>query len=143
MGDLLTKRERVEFLLEHWTDFYETMHSHDRIHDSDGAALTLMPPMSRHPSVVELKRCVDLAKVSMPVRHSHMMAFYGAEWRTVTRQKKIRNPHGKLVMSDVRVRERIKQPWIRGQKVRDAVDFITAAFEGPVFIPAELLEEAA
>ena len=138
----LTKRERIELLLDHWPDFHETLHAidHDHLGGGDPDAVTGMPAMYRHPSVVELRRVIDLVRKVMPVNTAHMIAFYEAEWRTVDRAEKRRTKRGRDHLVPVRKRERVVPAWVRRRKVHNTVSVIVEKFEGPAHIPSELLE---
>ena len=137
----LTKRQRVELLLDHWQDFHETLHAvdHDHLGGGDPDAVTGMPAIYHHPSVVELRRVIGEARRVMPVNVAHMLAFYEAEWRTVDRVETRRTKKGRLQVS-VRRRERIVPAWVRRRKVDHAVTLVAGAFRGPVHVPSELLE---
>lgn len=136
----LSKRQKVEFLLDHWQDFHETLYASDIHADDVDDAVTLMPRMSRHPSVRELLRAVGLTRQAMPNKCAHMMAVYTAEWRNTTRMEKQRRKRGKTELVERRVRERVVPAWVRRQKAEDAFDHVVLSFRGEVFIPDELLE---
>lgn len=139
----LSRRERIEFLLDHWPDYTETLHAVDRDGPGDSDAVTGMPRMYRHPSVVELRRVLELYSRLAPTRYWHLKAFYQAEWRNVTRPVKRRTKKGKSETVMVRERARILPREVRLVKVRSGVDFVVGAFRGEPFVPDELLEDKA
>lgn len=139
----LTKRERIEFLLDHWPDFFETLHTVDESGDHVEGAVTGMPKMSRHPSVVELGRAIAATRRHMPKKTAHLMAHYTSEWRTTDKLERRRTKKGKQETVTRRVRERVVPKWVRPRKVELAVIAVTAEFRGEVFIPDELLEAVA
>lgn len=147
---MLTKRERVEFLLDHYLDFF--LLSAQGSEASGEGAGAMLPRMSRHPSVRELVRCLRLLEERAPGHYRHLKAFYTAEWRVnQTAPKRIERPPGsgnlvRLYGNDglpvtEAVRERVVPAWVRQQKVRLGLDFVVGAFRGEVFIPDELLEQ--
>lgn len=146
----LSRRERIEVLLEHWPDFFEVAARDDG--PSGDGGVYLLPGMSRHPSVVELGRALGSLRAFAPGKSAHLFAFYGAPWRTVDRPRRIKGRNGKSGFVVVRVRERVPPSWVRLQKVRDGVALVSQdvssgvalrrpwCFRGEVFIPAPLLE---
>ena len=151
----LSRRERIEVLLDHWPDFFETA-ARDGGPSGDGGVY-LLPGMSRHPSVVELGRALGALAEFAPSKAAHLFAFYGSPWRTVDRSRRVRSK-GRFHVVEERVRERVVPSWVRLQKVRDAVALLAYepksdasleianahrpwAFRGEVFVPAPLLEE--
>ena len=143
MRDNMTKRERVEFLLDHWCDFWETLERSETMRGDPGESLSLMPAMSRHPSVVELVWAITETRKVMPHQTAHMMAYYTAEWRNTTQPMKRRTKKGKVEVVNVRVRQRVLPMWIELPKVYAAVHVVTEVFRGEVFVPSELLDLAA
>lgn len=149
----LTRRERIEALLDHWPDYWETA-SRDDGPSGDGGVF-LLPGMSRHPSVIELGRCLGALHEHAPSKSAHLFAYYGAPFRTVDRRRLIKVKGKKSHLVDERVRERVVPSWVRLQKVRDAVALIAQepvddaqalrrpwCFRGSPFLPAPLLEAA-
>lgn len=136
----MTKRERVEFLLDHYEDFFLGTSAQASVAAGDEGNVPLLPLMSRHPSVRELLRCLLLLQAHAPSQFQHVKAFYTAEWRT--RDVVVKARKGKP-LGPRRVRERVVPSWVRAQKVRLGVDFVASQFRGEVFIPNELMEAAA
>jgi hypothetical protein len=143
----LSRRERIEVLLDHWPDFWDVA-SRDAGFVGEGNGWRLSG-MSRHPSVVELGRALESLRVFAPNKFAHLAGFYGSEWRSVDRPRRIRGKNGKLGFVDERVRERVVPGWVRAQKVRDAVSLVAQdcpgagrpwIFRGDPFLPAPLLE---
>ncbi len=135
----LSKRERVEFLLAHYNDFWATLSVSDV--SGSGEGITGFPRMHSHPSVVELERCLGLLYEHAPCQYRHVKAFYTCETRTVDVpvRRKAKKGH-------VTVLQRQSQPlvpsWVSQAKVRSGVGFVTSRFRGQVFFPDELLEVA-
>lgn len=149
----MSKRERIEFLLEHWTDFFDpdgTMSERGAVSGSEGG-IPLLPKMSRQRSVVELGRALGEVHARWPNHFKHLNAFYLAPWRT-TRQPKVKSHKGRTVRLradpsrdldwDYK-RVRIVPPWVSSRMVCLGVDGVTFVFVGEVYIPNELLEAAA
>lgn len=138
----MTKRERIEFLLDHRTDFYDPAGTNTG-GVSEGIGLTLMPRMSRHPSVRELERCIESLRTTAKGHCSHMLAFYGAEWRIAWVPVKAKK--GRVVLADngrpetEPIRQRIVPGWVLPRMVERGVDYVTFTFKGEAFIPDELL----
>lgn len=147
----LSRRERIEVLLDHWPDFFETA-VRDGGSSGDGGVF-LLPGMSRHPSVVELGRALGALRVVAPNKSAHLFAFYSSPFRNVDRKRRVMSK-GRFHLVEERVRERVPPPWVRLQKVRDALALVAQeprsvleaerrpwCFRGDVFIPAPLLEK--
>lgn len=118
----LTRRERIELLLEHWPDYYECAAKDDG--PSGDGGVFLMPGMSRHPSVVELRRALIALRQIAPSSAGQIIGFYSAPYRCVDRQRRIRGKNGKFGYVPERRRERIVPAWVRAQKVEDGVTLI-------------------
>jgi hypothetical protein len=138
----MSKRERIEFLLDHRGDFYDPAGTNAG-GESEGIGLTLMPRMSRHPSVKELERCIELLRATARGHCTHMLAYYGAEWRIVWTPVKAKK--GRMVLADdgrpemAPERRRIVPAWVLPRMVERGVDYVTFTFKGEAFIPDELL----
>ena len=133
----LTRRERVELLLEHWVDFFETSSRDDGPEGQGG--VYLLPGMSRHPSVVELGRCIGVLRGRAPVATAHLMAFYTAPFKVKWSRRKVMGPQGRLVLSEpVAERVRLVPSWVRRRKVSRSVDLLCELFVGDVFLPDQI-----
>jgi hypothetical protein len=136
----MSRRDRIVFLLDHWEDFFEQASSGGLVIVDDQTRRmsddwTLLSSMSRHPSVVELGRCLELCRRMAKGHYNHLRAFYGSEWRTIDRPVKKRNAHGKLVDDTARVRERVVPAWVVMRMVERATDFVAGSFRGEPEIP--------
>lgn len=143
----LSRRERIEVLLDHWEDFFECA-ARDDGPSGDGGVF-LLPGMSRHPSVVELGRALGCLRDFAPNKAAHLCGFYGSSFRNVDRKRRVRSRRG-FVLVDERVRERVVPGWVRAQKVRDGVALVSQdvsvgleerrpwIFRGAVFLPDEI-----
>lgn len=149
----LTRRERIELLLEWWPEFWETA-SRDDGPSGDGGVY-LLPGMSRHPSVVELTRALNALRTYAPSKASHLFAFYAAPFRTVDYQRRAKGKNGRYAYVPDRRRERVTPSWVRTQKVKDGVSLIAQEptcpeqaerrpwqYRGEPFIPQPLLQVA-
>lgn len=136
MGTAMTKRERIILLLDHYEDFFRPAAGNPSVSAGDGAVL-LLPSMSRHPSVVELCRCLNLLADRGPVQYAHLKAFFTAEHRLVDAPVKRKAKKGTVTVVERR-RERVVPGWVRQQKVTRGVDFVAAAFRGEVFLPDQI-----
>ncbi|MCR4340794.1 MAG: hypothetical protein NUW01_13010 [Gemmatimonadaceae bacterium] len=134
------KRENIRTLLDHWDDFFSTARAMTSNGDSGG--ILLLPSASRHPSVLELGRCLGLLRQHGPTQFGHFVGYWGAQTRIVRIQKTsrkgkrtvtLRNPDGTPATQDFR--ERLVPRWVRLQKVRLAESFVVGAFVGEVFLP--------
>lgn len=158
----LSRRERIELLLEHWPDFWECAARDDG--PSGDGGVYLLPGMSRHPSVIELGRALGALATFAPSKSTHLFAYYAAPFRTVRSAKETRTKHGRKVKlagnpadpkSWAYSRERVLPSWVRLQKVHDGVTLIAQEpadqqqaerrpwqYRGAVFIPQPLLQVA-
>lgn len=132
-----SKHAKIVHLLDHWDDIYAPALTTNGGTGNGGMAL--LPLMSRHASVVELARCLDVLRTVAPVQHAHLKAFHCAEWRTHrwTEQKKHKRS-GKWERVERSERQQLVPGWVRREKVRRAEERLVAMFRGPVFIPDEL-----
>lgn len=131
-----TKRCKLLCLLGHWDDIYAPALTTNGGTGNGGMAL--LPLMSRHASVVELARCLDVLRQVAPVQHAHLKAFHCAEWRTHRWTETKRRKGGKLERVERSERQQLVPGWVRREKVRRAEERLVAMFRGPVFIPDEL-----
>ena len=132
-----TKRRRLVYLLDHWPDIFDP--DHGRGGNGDGPGIgPCMPRMSRHPSVVELARCLELLRVEAPSQFGHLVGYYGAEWRIREDEVRRRRKGGKQETVRVRQRVRLVPRWVRLENVRRGEEFLASVFRGPVFVPDEL-----
>lgn len=132
-----SKRDKIEYLLDHWQDIYDPDVSKGRPGVGDSAGAT-MPFMAKHPSVVELARCLAVLRLEATVHHSHLMAFHTAVWRIRVDHVRVRRAGGKYELVETRERERLVPDWVRLEKVRRGQAALVVAFRGPVFIPDDL-----
>lgn len=117
----------------------------------------MLPRMARHPSVVELGRCLGALSGACPNHYRHLRGFYASTWRVV-RQPKTRIVKGRTVRLEANPskpedwdyeRQRIVPSWVLRRMVELAViglaaeGFAAYSFAGEVFIPTDLLEIAA
>lgn len=148
-----TRRERIELLLEHWPDYWETA-ARDEGPSGDGGVY-LMPGMSRHPSVIELARALTALHAYAPGKSAHLFAFYAAPFRTVDYQRRVRGKNGRYAYVPDRKRERVTPPWVRLPNVQDGVALIAHeplndaqaqrrpwAYRGQPFLPQPLIADA-
>jgi hypothetical protein len=100
----------------------------------------MLGKMARHPSVVELARCLDELERVDPPAFRHVKSYRcGTEWRNVTRKQKVKRPRGKgFELVDRRVREPIVPRWIDHALVASGERWLSVRFRGEVFIPEEL-----
>jgi hypothetical protein len=138
MGDVpRSKRARVVVLLEHWEDFWLPPAGGG---GSGSGSSPHLGAMARHPSVVELVRCLAVLKREQPRLHDHVKAFYGAEWRVRVRAGTRKRPRGKVERVVLRDRVRVVPGWVAPGYVRAGEARLAELFVGPVFIPEELYD---
>ena len=150
-----SKRCRIVFLLGHRVDFFDPAGTSPFGSPGDGSGVALLPLMSRHPSVVELERCLLVLRGEAPVQHSHLLAFHGAEWRIRRWQESRKRRNGKLEVVERARRERVLSAcdckshpdpgsgcrnWVRLEKVRRAESRLVELFRGSASLPDELLD---
>lgn len=133
----VTKRDRIVYLLDHWDEIFDPNVTSPLGSPSSGG-VQLMPLMSRHPSVVELARCLVVLRRVAPRQHDHLKAYYLAEWRIRTDVVRKKRRGGKFETTELRRRERVVPRWVRLEKVRRGEGVLVEAFSGEVFIPSEL-----
>jgi hypothetical protein len=168
----MSRRERIEFLLDHYEDFF--LMSANGVEASDDANGPALPRMSRHPSVVELCRCLAALERYAPRDFAVVKGFYTAEWRIAHAARKQdvpaaqrENAHHDSKRGTHAYRERVLSTWVRRELWRkdraiswiawdgwpkvpepkpEGMPSVTVAFrghKGEVFIPTDLLEAAA
>jgi hypothetical protein len=134
-----TKQQKIEYLLDHWSDIFDPNVTSPLGVAGDGSGVPLMPKMSRHPSVVELSRCLGVLAGVSPGLFKHLKAYRcNAEWRQVRTTIKFRGPQGHMLESPGWKRERLVPSWVLRPYVERADSLITREFEGEPFIPKEL-----
>jgi hypothetical protein len=138
MGSLpVSKREKIVYLLDHWVDIWDPDAASQR-GSSGGGGVHLLGLMSRHPSVVELDRCLRVLKVERKLWHDHVKAFHCAEWGVRTRVSRRRRKGGKSEVVVLRDRVRRQPSWVKMGYVNSGVFRLEELFQGPVFVPGEL-----
>lgn len=159
-----TRRQILIELLNHWDDFFAVADTTTRLirkpgEDDDGPGIPVISALSRHASVVELARCLDLCKAMAPGTYKHLRARFQAETRLVEKPTKRRDVHGRMVDAVERVREPIVPRWVffemrdaswtpeqrerlnvqRHQRmVERGIDFLAGAFNGQPELPLAL-----
>lgn len=128
------KRALIEQLMDHWEDFYLPSPSGVSTGDGESLGVAFVSGMSRYPSVAELGRCLGLCKRMAPRHYAHLVGFYRAEWRTVTRLQKRRTQSGKTAEEPTRVRERIVPRWVEEKLVDRALDFLVGVWDFAVVL---------
>lgn len=109
----MSRRETILVLLDHWPEFFEPAASGKVATSSDGTGPALLSAMSRHPSVVELGRCLGSVRKVAPNHFRYVVGFYGAEWRTTDKPVARKTVGGRRVVELARVRERVLSPELR------------------------------
>lgn len=134
-----SKLDRIRFLLDNWDVIFDPNVT-SPFGGSDGGGPALMPLMSRHHSVLELNRCLNMLLSVAPGDYRHLKVFRcGVESRIVWETTKIRGPHGKMILSEPKPRKvAIVPAWIDKQRVHAGEAFLEAKFRGDVDIPSEL-----
>lgn len=136
MGFAMTveqQRATLIELLDHWRDFFDEPAQSTQVLTTDDEKTSeewsLFSSMAFWPAVVELARCVEVARDRWPTHTGHLLAFTAyADWRLTDKPTKIRNAHGKLVWADPvpRVRERVTPAWVSERKAMLVIDGIRA-----------------
>lgn len=112
------RRERIITLLDHWQDFNEQATSGTPTSAEPTTVLakdwTLLSSMSRHPSVLELRRCLEQLRLMGPTHYAHLRAYFDADTRLVDRPCKRRDHRNRVVDDVERVRERVLPFTLRG-----------------------------
>lgn len=135
MNEAERKRALIEKLLAEYGEFFHVLGSGAQ---TGGDGLGFLPGMSRHPSVLELCRCLELLYRVSPSHYQHLKAFYTAETRTVDVQIRSKTKKGKRHTVTVRQRQALIPVWVKRTKVQTAVRFISQNYRGPVYLPKEL-----
>jgi hypothetical protein len=156
----VTRRERIVFLLEHLHDCCGP--SSSATHSGglgDGPGFVLTSTMAEHPSVVELVRCLELMRRTVPRHAAAVVEWYACQWYVdhvpVTAKRRgrlvrLRDSDGRLATKPVRVPAR--PAWLRRQPldrqtgeprmVSRGVDMLAGLYRGDPFIPQQLLDAA-
>lgn len=132
-----SKRDKIVYLLDHWDDIHDPDATSPQ-GSANGGGAHLMSLMSRHPSVVELSRCLAVLKLEHKLWHDHCKAFHTAEWGISVRRSTRKRKGGK--QEQVVLRDRVRRPpaWVTMDYVRSGEFRLEELFVGPVFIPGEL-----
>ena len=149
----MTRRERIEFLLE---NYLEVEHGLQEPRSGPGDYVPQMCRAYRHPSYIELRRCLDILQRRRPVVWWHLAeTYFRFEERRVTvcpRCKKEYPPglldgmahkHGNKSVDLVPMIVRRISKLVDTRRVEEAIDWLEDVFRGEVFIPDELLVYAA
>lgn len=145
----LERRHVLTELLDNWRNFFDEPAASGLVVVDDqtretSADWSLFSTMQRWPSVVEMRRCVELMARMAPGHYRHLMAYTAyVEWRLVDRPVKRMNAHRKLVDDVERVRARIVPSWILLQMVERALDFVLGVWsrEVPLELPPALVRK--
>lgn len=148
----MTRRERIVFLLE---NYLEVEYGLQEARSGEGDFIPQMCRAYRHPSYVELRRCLHILQSSEPVLWWNLSeTYFRYQERRVTicpRCSKeypagmdgFLHKHGPKTVSLVpKVIRRISLA-VRPECVEAAIDWLNDSFEGEVFIPDDLLVHAA
>lgn len=135
-----SKLDKIRYLLDQWNVIFDPAGTSPFGVPGDGSGVALLPLMSRHPSVMELGRCLEMLFVANPGDYRHLAAYRcGVEWRVCWIPTRIRGPHGKMLPGEPKPeRRRIIPSWLDMRRVEAAELFLEARFRGEVFIPGEL-----
>lgn len=133
-----SKHAKLCYLLDHWDDIHDPNSASPAGRPGSGTNTPHLAAMSRHPSVVELTRCLRVLKLENKLQHDHLKAYHGAEWKIRTRLSTRKRKGGKL--ETITLRDRVKRPpaWVAMGYVRAGEFRLVELFVGPVFIPTEL-----
>lgn len=138
-------KDKIRYLLDHWSDIWEPSIPSSlsdetaRGNSSSSRPPGLLPPMSRHPSVRELARALNILATAEPVLARHLKAYRcNAQWRTVDCWFPVKTSSGKLDLVPGRKRERIVPKWHYPPHVAAAEDLLVKFFHGEVFVPQDL-----
>lgn len=122
--DYREKRALIEQLMDHWEDFFSVASSGQLVTEEPDPTkkvelkdFTVFSTMSRHHSVVELRRCLEVLRTKLPKHYAVIAGFYGAERKGAWSTRQVKTRNGKLVREPVRVQARIVPSWIGGPKV--------------------------
>ena len=133
------KLERIRFLLDRWDEIFDPNVTSPKGSPGDGSGTPRLPHMARHPSVVELARCLDVLAQTAPSLYHHLKAFRcSAEWRQVRALVSVQLTSGRWDKIPGWARERVVPDWINLDKVADAEALLACLFDGEVFIPKDL-----
>lgn len=132
----MSKRDKLCYLLDHWDDIHSPPASGHG--GSSGSSTPHLSPMSKHPSVVELGRCLRLLKAENKLHHDHVKAFHGAEWGISVRRSTRKRKGGKS--EQIVIRDRVRRPpqWVKAGYVRLGEFRLEELFVGAVSIPEPL-----
>lgn len=146
MTGSLTKHATICILLEHrhhiWDPFTSPQDS-----PGDGDGTPHMPPMSHHPSVVELERCLRQLRDNNRPTYVHLRTYYDAPTRLVhAKHTRRRNGRAETIHDDHT--QRILPPWLADIPtdhktqlpitVLAGTHTLTTSFRGKAELPNEL-----
>jgi hypothetical protein len=138
--DKWSKRQRIQYLLDHWSDIWEPP-----IVGALGGIgagtdnVTSTSAMARHKSVIELAGCLGNLLAEHPIAYRHLKAFRcAAEWRQRRAMIRIKLPSGRWDEIPGWKRERVVPRWVLERYVEEGETRLVDLFQGEVFIPKEL-----
>lgn len=133
-----TRREIILTLLEHIGEYDDLA---GRSGTGSGDGWPSPNPMSKHPSVRELKRTINRLHDTNHTAWAHTIAYYKAEWRTVDVPHKTRVKGRLRTTGTLRIRQRIINGHISLHAVEQGRETIIRDFQGEPFLPDELMGE--
>ena len=142
MKDEAERRATLVELLDHWHDFFDEPSPEGSGGDGDPnkpmpADWTLFSSQARWPSVREMRRLLDLLGVLGKGHQAHLVAYtVNVSWRTTDGIVKVKNAHGKWVLKEQRVRQRVVPRWVSMRIVERSLDFMLGQWDQAV--PLEL-----
>lgn len=133
-----TKKEKIIHLLDHWDDIHTPPSPNTG--GTSGSSTPHLSPMSKHPSVLELTRCLTQLKTENKLWHDHLKAHHNAEWRIHTRRSTRKRKNGKT--EQIVHRDRVRKPptWVKHGYVTAGHHRLEQLFNGTVSIPEPLYQ---
>lgn len=149
------KAEIIVEMLRRLEDARETQNGPSGL-KGDGQSIPLMPP-TWNDSYRELDRCLALMREKRPSQHCHVCERYVVTSKKLHRKEvHIRNgkitginAHEELYAGQPTIKaDKIEviiyrwQPWVRAEKVRRGIEWLTNEFRGEPYLPLEFVQAA-
>lgn len=127
------QRRRLQELLDLWQDIFAVNLVRT---GGDGSNVPQLSEATRHPSVIELGRCLKALAVAERIPHRHVVAYrITVEWRITNVLEKRKRPSGKTELALVRRQQRLMPNWVDPQQVAAGESWLEREFDGSVSIP--------
>lgn len=117
------RRQTLETLLDNWEHFWAQASSGLLVPVEPDPSKTLpedwtlFSSMSKHHSVIECRRVLEVLRDKLPKHYAVVVGYYGAERKTTWGTRRVKTSSGKWTTAPVRVRARVLPSWLTASTV--------------------------